>query len=128
MIDVDQRHAAVLQEIHAHALERAAVEVDDRALGEVVGLEVDRAVFGEQVAVLVGQRELGLAHEHDGVLAQLPAASPFIADQRTEGVAVRVLVRGEQKLLVALRGVRGSQRRSRHRLCSVHLKALCFLR
>ena len=49
-------------------------------------------------AVLVGQRELVVGHEHDRVLAQRPQHAVH-RDERAERVAVGVLVRHEDEAL-----------------------------
>jgi hypothetical protein len=88
-----------LEEVDRHAVDVAAVEEDDRALGHVVGRGA-RQPLERPATVLPRQRELVRRHEHQRVLAEL-LEEPVHRQQRAERVAVRVLVRGQQQLVRA---------------------------
>jgi hypothetical protein len=70
VVDVDDPQRVLgLVEDRRVAVDVAAVEEDDEAVGEVVGDDRDEALEAEE-AVLVGQRELVVADEHQRVLAE----------------------------------------------------------
>ena len=96
VVDVHDPHPGALQELDRHAVHVPAVQEHDQALLEVRRRLVEDVVE-RHVAVLVGERELVGAHEHDRVLAQLLEHDLHRAE-RAEGVPVRVLVRREEEL------------------------------
>jgi hypothetical protein len=97
VVDVEDVQAGGLEEVHRHAVDVAAVEEDDRALGHVLGRCAHEAVEVEP-AVLPWQRELVRRHVHQRVLAELREDAVH-RQQRPERVAVRVLVSGEEELV-----------------------------
>ena len=99
MVVVDVQHVQVppVQEVDGSAVDVAAVEEHDRAVAHVVGQLVPHTVEAHAL-VLVGQRELVRGEEHHGVLAEL-LEHEVHAEQRSERVAVRVLVGREKELL-----------------------------
>ncbi len=97
VIDVQQARA-VAQHARGVAVDVAAVEEHDGALGDVRGRLLDEAVEREQ-AVLERQRQIVRGDEHLAVLAER-AQQPLHRDERAERVAVGVLVRGQHEALV----------------------------
>jgi hypothetical protein len=95
VIDVDHLVVAVLQEIRGHPVDVPAVQEHHRAVGDVCGRLVEDLLEGQE-SVLHGEWELLGGQEHHGVLAQ-PFENPVHPQERTEGVAVRVLVGGQQE-------------------------------
>jgi hypothetical protein len=97
VVDVEDVEAVGLQEVDRHAVDVAAVEEDDRALGHVLRRSADEPVEVE-AAVLPRQRELVRRHVHQRVLAELREDAVH-REQRAECVAVRILVCGEEELV-----------------------------
>jgi hypothetical protein len=99
MVDVQDLVGAVLQEVHGHAVDVAAVQEDDDSVGQIGGRLVED-LLERQEAILDRQRELLGGQEHHGVLAE-PAEDLVHGEQRAERVAVGVLV-GRQKETIPL--------------------------
>ena len=97
VVDVDDRVAALGEEIDRHAVDVAAVEEDDGAVGHV-GRRLVEDLLQRQEAVLDRQRELLGAEEHHRVLAEL-GQQLVHAQQRAEGVAIGTLVGGQQEAI-----------------------------
>jgi hypothetical protein len=97
VVDVEDVGVLALYHLGGVAVDVAAIQEDDRALGDVVGDGRAQPVEIEE-AVLVGQGELALAHQHHGVLAER-RQDALHGDERAERVAVDVLVRHEQEAL-----------------------------
>ena len=95
VVDVDDVVAALGEEVDRHAVDVAAVEEDDGAVGHV-GRRLVEDLLQRQEAVLDRQRELLRAEEHHRVLAEL-GEQLVHAEQRAERVAVGALVGGQQE-------------------------------
>ena len=95
VVDVDYADAVGLQELNRHPVHVPAVKEYDKTLGEVLRRLVQNVVE-PHAPVLVRERELVRAHVHHGVLAELLHQQLHRAEG-PEGVAVRVLVGGEQE-------------------------------
>ena len=95
VVDVDDVVAAVGEEVDRHAVDVAAVEEDDGAVGHV-GRRLVEDLLQRQEAVLDRQRELLRGEEHHRVLAEL-GQQLVHAQQRAERVAVGALVGGQQE-------------------------------
>ena len=94
VVDVDDHRVA---DVDGVAVEVAAVQEDDRALRDVLGDVGDQPVELKE-RVLVGQRELVAADEHQRVLAER-LQHPLQRDERAERVAVGAAVRHEREAL-----------------------------
>jgi len=99
VVDVDLEVAVLAEEVDRHAVDVAAVEEDDRAVGHVGGRLVED-LLQRQEAVLDRQWELLRREEHHRVLAER-RQQVVHPQQRAERVAVRALVGGQQKALAA---------------------------
>ena len=97
VVDVQQARAAA-KHARGVAVDVAAVEEHDGALGDVGGRRLNRAAQVEH-AVLGRQRQVVAGDEDVGLLPNR-AEQLLHADERAEGVAVGVLVGGEDELRV----------------------------
>src|SRR5207302_3699430 len=97
VVDVHDPRIRAAQELDRHPVHVPAVEEHHQAVLQVRGRLQEHVVEGH-VTVLARERELVPRHEHHGVLAQLLQDQLHRA-QRAEGVAIRVLVGGQEELV-----------------------------
>ena len=97
VIDVHDAGPVTPQELDRHPVDVAAVQEDEGPIDDVRGRLVED-LLERQKAVLDRKGELLRVEEHDRVLAQL-AQHVVHREQRSERVAVRALMGGEQEAL-----------------------------
>ena len=99
VVDVDGQRRRGEQRRLGDAALLGAIECDENAFARIGGRLAEQPVLLEPEEPVLGRRRRGAAHHHHGVLAEL-LEGEMERHERSDRVAVRVVVRGEDEPVV----------------------------